>query len=58
MGDFLTSFQELLSGQPYSFSVDVWSLGITVFEMAEGEPPYFEHPPVMVIIYYYYFLEI
>lgn len=27
---------------------DVWSLGITLREMIDGEPPYMEYPPLKV----------
>ncbi len=39
---------ELIRGQDYSFTVDIWSLGIATLEMAEGEPPYMEYPPLRV----------
>ena len=40
---------ELIRSQPYSFPVDIWSLGILCRELAEGEPPYVEVPPMRAL---------
>ncbi|KAJ3606546.1 hypothetical protein NHX12_026067 [Muraenolepis orangiensis] len=37
---------EVVSKTPYGTEVDVWSLGIMVVEMVDGEPPYFSDTPV------------
>lgn len=37
---------ELIKSQSYDCKVDIWSLGITTLEMADGEPPLM-HEPVM-----------
>lgn len=39
---------EVIKGQDYDSKVDIWSLGVVLLEMAEGDPPYVEHPPLKV----------
>ncbi|KAG5451912.1 Serine/threonine-protein kinase PAK mbt [Clonorchis sinensis] len=40
---------EVISRKPYGTSVDVWSMGVLLIEMVDGEPSYFNEPPIRVM---------
>ena len=37
---------EVLEGSPYGPSADIWSLGITLLELAHGHAPFAKLPPL------------
>ncbi|EDV29458.1 uncharacterized protein TRIADDRAFT_20128 [Trichoplax adhaerens] len=37
---------ELIAREPYGSEVDIWSLGIMIIEMVDGEPPHFDKSPL------------
>lgn len=37
-------------GSPYDLRADIWSLGITVYEIALGNPPYADHDPKTALL--------
>ncbi|XP_078590161.1 serine/threonine-protein kinase PAK 4-like isoform X2 [Branchiostoma floridae x Branchiostoma japonicum] len=40
---------EVISRLPYGPEVDLWSLAIMVMEMVDGEPPFFNEPPLQAM---------
>lgn len=40
---------EVISRQPYGTETDTWSFAIMVLEMIDGEPPYFNEPPLQAM---------
>ena len=41
---------ELIRGLEYDGKVDVWSTGITLLEMCDGEPPLMDQPPLRALL--------
>ena len=41
---------EVINEEKYSFPADIWSVGSTAYELAEGAPPYCNLPPTRAMI--------
>jgi serine/threonine protein kinase len=40
---------EVIRRSSYDFKADIWSLGVTVYEMVTGNPPYADHDPMKAV---------
>jgi serine/threonine protein kinase len=40
---------EVIRGDPYDFTSDIWSLGIIAIELAESVPPHFDESPIRAL---------
>lgn len=41
---------EVIRRQPYDMKADIWSVGITLIELCDDEPPYFEEEPLRALL--------
>lgn len=50
MGTIYWIAPEIVKQEEYTSKADVWSLGITALEMADGAPPYKEEQPLQALL--------
>ena len=55
VGSPLWMSPEVISGSPYDRSDDIWSVGVTAIEIAEGNPPHIEDNVMRVSFVSYYY---
>ena len=41
---------EVIKGEDVNYMIDIWSLGITLIEFTQMEPPYHEMSPMRVLL--------
>jgi serine/threonine protein kinase len=50
VGTFTYMSPERLENSPYSFASDIWSIGLSILELATGRYPYTNTAPVPFIL--------
>jgi protein-serine/threonine kinase len=48
LSEFLIELPPLFCRKPYDFKIDIWSFGITLIEMIDGEAPYKNEEPSQI----------